>query len=118
MQQRVGIARALALDPDILLMDEPFSALDEFTKLRLHEDILRIWEQTNKTIMFVTHNIGEAVYLSDRICVMSTNPARVSALIDVGLPRPRTENTLKTIPYFNCVTKARGLLEENFNENL
>jgi NitT/TauT family transport system ATP-binding protein len=99
-------------------MDEPFSALDEFTKLRLHEDILRIFEQTDKTIVFVTHNIGEAVYLSDRICVLSTNPARISALVEVELPRPRTENTLKTLPYFNCVTETRNLLEENYNENL
>jgi NitT/TauT family transport system ATP-binding protein len=71
MQQRVNIARAFGLRPEILLMDEPFSALDEFTKEKLHEDLLRIWRQTNKTILFVTHNIQEAVFLSSRVCVLS-----------------------------------------------
>jgi NitT/TauT family transport system ATP-binding protein len=89
MQQRVGIARALAIKPEILLMDEPFSALDEFTRERLHEDLLRIWSKTNKTIVFVTHNISEAVYLSDRICVLSPHPGRLSAVVDVTFDRPR-----------------------------
>ena len=80
MQQRVNIARAFGIKPDILLMDEPFSALDEFTKEKLHEDLLRIWRKTNKTVLFVTHNIQEAVFLSDRICVLSPHPGRLSAI--------------------------------------
>ncbi|MDR3255449.1 MAG: ABC transporter ATP-binding protein [Synergistaceae bacterium] len=118
MQQRVGIARALAIDPDILLMDEPFSSLDEFTRLRLHEDLLNIWRKTNKTVVFVTHNISEAVYLSDRVCVLSANPARISAIIEVGLPRPRTELTLGTMEYFETITKVRNILKGNLDENI
>lgn len=89
MQQRVGIARALALDPKILLMDEPFSALDEFTREKLNEDLLEIWQATHKTVIFVTHNIQEAIFLSDRVCVLSPHPGRLSAVVDVTLSRPR-----------------------------
>ncbi len=111
MQQRVGIARALAIKPEILLMDEPFSALDEFTKEKLNEDLLTIWNKTNKTILFVTHNISEAVFLSDRIVVLSPHPGRVSAIVDVTLPRPRTLAT-KTTPEFGAlVTKVRNSFE-------
>lgn len=111
MQQRVGIARALAIKPEILLMDEPFSALDEFTKEKLNEDLLTIWSKTNKTILFVTHNISEAVFLSDRIVVLSPHPGRVSAIVDVTLPRPRTLAT-KTTPEFGAlVAKVRNSFE-------
>lgn len=111
MQQRVGIARALAIKPEILLMDEPFSALDEFTKEKLHEDLLRIWSKTNKTVVFVTHNIQEAVFLSDRVAVMSPHPGRVSAIIDVNIPRPRTIS-VKNSPEFNAlVAKVRNSFE-------
>ena len=102
MQQRVGIARALAIKPEILLMDEPFSALDEFTKEKLNEDLLTIWSKTNKTILFVTHNISEAVFLSDRIVVLSPHPGRVSAIVDVALPRPRSLAT-KSMPEFGAL---------------
>ncbi len=104
MQQRVGIARALAIKPEILLMDEPFSALDEFTKEKLHEDLLEIWRKTNKTIVFVTHNISEAVFLSDRVVVLSPHPGRVSAIVDVNLPRPRALS-VKNSPEFNELVK-------------
>ncbi len=111
MQQRVGIARALAIKPEILLMDEPFSALDEFTKEKLHEDLLRIWKKTNKTILFVTHNIQEAVFLSDRVVVLSPHPGRVSAVVDINLERPR-ELTVKNSPEFNALmAKVRGSFE-------
>lgn len=111
MQQRVGIARALALRPEILLMDEPFSALDEFTREKLHMDLLRIWRKTNKTIIFVTHNISESVFLSDRVCVLSPHPGRLSAVVDIDLPRPRTVE-MRDIPHFTeLVAKVRGSFE-------
>lgn len=111
MQQRVGIARALAIRPEILLMDEPFSALDEFTKERLHEDLLRIWRKTNKVIVFVTHNIQEAVFLSDRVCVLSPHPGRLSAVVDIDLPRPRTEEMKNTAEFTALIAKVRNSFE-------
>lgn len=111
MQQRVGIARALALQPEILLMDEPFSALDEFTREKLHMDLLKIWRKTNKTIIFVTHNIQEAVFLSDRVCVLSPHPGRLSAVVDIDIPRPR-EMDIKNTPEFTAlVAKVRNSFE-------
>lgn len=111
MQQRVGIARALALRPEILLMDEPFSALDEFTREKLHEDLLHIWSKTNKTVLFVTHNIAEAVFLSDRVCVLSPHPGRLSAVVNIDLPRPRRME-MRDSPEFNAlVAKVRGSFE-------
>ncbi len=111
MQQRVNIARAFAIRPEMLLMDEPFSALDEFTKEKLYEDLLRIWRQTNKTIVFVTHNIQEAVFLSDRICVLSPHPGRLSAIVDVDLPRPRTLEMKETAHFNELVLKVRNSFE-------
>ncbi len=111
MQQRVGIARALTIKPEILLMDEPFSALDEFTREKLHEDLLKIWRKTNKTVVFVTHNIAESVFLSDRICVLSPHPGRLSAIIDVDLPRPRTQEMKNTQQFTDLVAKVRGSFE-------
>lgn len=111
MQQRVNIARAFGLRPEILLMDEPFSALDEFTKEKLHEDLLRIWRKTNKTVLFVTHNIQEAVFLSDRVCVLSPHPGRLSAVVDIDLPRPRTLEMKETQHFNELVTKVRNSFE-------
>ena len=111
MQQRVNIARAFGIRPEILLMDEPFSALDEFTKEKLYEDLLRIWRQTNKTIIFVTHNIQEAVFLSDRLCVLSPHPGRLSAIVDVDLPRPRTLDMKESAHFNELVLKVRNSFE-------
>lgn len=111
MQQRVGIARAFGIRPEILLMDEPFSALDEFTKEKLHLDLLKIWEKTNKTIVFVTHNIQEAVFLSNRICVLSPHPGRLSAVVDVDLPYPRNIVMRDTAHFGELVSKVRNSFE-------
>lgn len=101
MQQRVGIARALAIDPEVLLMDEPFGALDAQTREFLQNELLRIWEQEKKTVVFITHNIEEAIYLSDRIAVLSKRPGRVREIVDVPFDRPRYESDLKTSQRFS-----------------
>jgi NitT/TauT family transport system ATP-binding protein len=110
MQQRVAIARALAFEPAILLMDEPFGALDEMTRERMNSEVLRIWEQTGTTVVFVTHSIPEAVFLSSRVVVMSARPGRITQVIDVDLPRPRNEDTRETRRYFELVTAVREAL--------
>lgn len=110
MQQRVAIARALAFEPALLLMDEPFGALDEMTRERMNSEVLRIWEQTGTTIVFVTHSIPEAVFLSARVVVMSTRPGRIVEIIDVDLPRPRTIETREMDRYFEMITAVRESL--------
>jgi NitT/TauT family transport system ATP-binding protein len=89
MKQRVGIARALAVDPELLLMDEPFGSVDAQTRDMLHGELMRIWEETGKTVLFVTHDVEEAVKLADRIVVMSSGPGSVREVVDVDLARPR-----------------------------
>lgn len=100
MQQRAGIARALAMDPDILLMDEPFASVDAQTREQLHDELLAIWEGTGKTVLFVTHSIDEAIVLSDQVIVMGARPGRVLHRFRVGLPRPRTEESARMLPEF------------------
>jgi NitT/TauT family transport system ATP-binding protein len=90
MQQRASIVRALAQDPGVLLMDEPFGALDAFTRDEMNLLLLRLWGETGKTIVFVTHNISEAIFLADRVLVMTPRPGRLARVFDIGLPRPRT----------------------------
>jgi NitT/TauT family transport system ATP-binding protein len=110
MQQRAAIARALAFEPKLLLMDEPFGALDEMTRERMNDELLRIWERTGTTVVFVTHSIPEAVFLSSRVVVMSARPGRITHMVDIDLPRPRNEATRETDRYFALVTEVREAL--------
>jgi NitT/TauT family transport system ATP-binding protein len=103
MRQRVAIVRAFAVDPDILLMDEPFGALDEQTRLILQDELLRIWEATGKTVIFVTHSIDEAMILADRIVVMSARPGTIKADITVPFARPRTVEAVRSDPSFSSL---------------
>ena len=110
MQQRVAIARALAIDPKLLLMDEPFGALDEMTRERMNNELMGIWRRTQTTVVFVTHSIPEAVFLSTRVVVMSPRPGRITSVIDVDLPQPRTFETRESERYFELVTAVREAL--------
>src|SRR5918912_893737 len=110
MQQRVSIARALSFRPSILLMDEPFGALDEMTRERLNMELLTIWAQTATTVLFVTHSIPEAVFLSDRIVVMSPRPGKIERIIDVDLPRPRTSMMREDARFFRLIGEVRACL--------
>ena len=112
MQQRVSIARALVFDPSILLMDEPFGALDEFTRERMNLELLRIWDETKKTIIFVTHSIAEAVFLSNRIVVMTPRPGRITEIVSNNLPYPRDFKTRNLPAYHQLVTEVRELLRD------
>jgi NitT/TauT family transport system ATP-binding protein len=113
MQQRVAIARALASAPGLLLMDEPFGALDEMTRERLNLQLINIWAATGTTVVFVTHSIPEAVFLSSRVVVMATRPGRISRIVEVDLPQPRTAATRELPRYFELVTEVRTALRTN-----
>ncbi len=111
MQQRVSICRALLLDPALLLMDEPFGALDVLTRERMGFELQRIWAATKSTVLFVTHSISEAVLLSDRVLVLSARPARALAILDVELPRPRSVETFRDQAFVELTARLRQLIE-------
>ncbi len=110
MQQRVAIARALAFRPSLLLMDEPFGALDEMTRELMQQEVLRLWEETDISVVFVTHSIPEAVFLSTRVVVMSPRPGRISEEIPIDLPRQRTQDTREDARYYQLITEVREAL--------
>ncbi|MDB5543643.1 MAG: ssuB 1 [Hyphomicrobiales bacterium] len=113
MRQRVNLARALAVDPDLLLMDEPFSALDAQTREIMQTELLRIWEEGRKTVLFVTHQIDEAVYLSDRVFVFARRPGRINEIVEIDLPRPRPLSMKRTPEFVAYVDHIWKLIEDD-----
>ncbi len=111
MRQRVGIARALAVDPAVLLMDEPFSALDAQTRTLMMEELLSIWERTRKSILYVTHNIQEAVFMADRVVVLSRRPGRILEVVPIALARPRSEDQLGASAFVHAVEHIWTLIK-------
>jgi NitT/TauT family transport system ATP-binding protein len=105
MKKRVSVARAFAADPEVLLMDEPFGELDEQTRVLLQAELLKIWEETRKTVVFITHSIDEAVVLADRILLMTASPGRVKAIVDVSFPRPREAYLMRADPAYGQLTR-------------
>src|SRR6516162_8402636 len=110
MRQRVGIARALAVDPDILLLDEPFGSLDAQTRDLMGSELIAIWERNKKTALFVTHSIDEAIFLADQVVVMATNPGRITEIISVDLPRPRSVETMDSKRFIEYRQRIRERL--------
>lgn len=108
MQQRVSLARALLMDPAVLLMDEPFGALDAMTREQMGSELQRIWQETRKTILFVTHSIPEAVFLSDRVAVMTARPGRIARVVEIDLPRPRTTTTMGAPQFVHAANELRA----------
>ena len=115
MQQRVAIARALLLEAAVRCMDEPFAALDEFTREQMHVELLRIWDAQGFTGVFVTHNIFESAFLSDRVLVMTPRPGRIVAEVDIDLPRPRTPDMLGSEAFADNVRRVRAAMAEHWS---
>jgi NitT/TauT family transport system ATP-binding protein len=118
MQQRVNLARALALDPEIFLMDEPFAALDAQTREVMQAELLRLWNKTRKTVLFVTHQIEEAVFLGDEVVVLSARPTRVKEVVQVSLPRPRALEMKRTPEFLACTDRIWRLIHEETHKSL
>jgi NitT/TauT family transport system ATP-binding protein len=118
MQQRANLARALTVDPAILLMDEPFAALDAQTRELMQAELLRIWNEAGKTVLFITHQIDEAIYLSDRVIVMSARPGRVLADIKIDLPRPRLLDVKRTPEFVELAERVWGLIRPELHEDV
>jgi NitT/TauT family transport system ATP-binding protein len=118
MMQRVALARAMANDPEILLMDEPFGALDSQTRLVMQQLLLRVWEHEYKTVLFVTHDIDEAIFLGDRVFVMTARPGRIKEEIAVDLPRPRAATVTMSAQFLAIKQRILGLLQEEVNKSL
>jgi len=117
MQQRAGICRALVRDPRVLLMDEPFGALDALTRERMNLELQRIWQSSGKTVLLITHSISEAIFLADRVIVMSARPGRIICELEISVPRPRSADTIVTHPSYAATAKEiRGLLNEHGDE--
>ena len=112
MQQRVSIARALSFSPALLLMDEPFGALDEMTRERLNNELLRIWQETLSTVVFVTHSIAESVFLSTRVVIMSARPGQIAGVVEIDLPHPRGPETREDARFAEHITQVRRLLRQ------
>jgi NitT/TauT family transport system ATP-binding protein len=111
MQQRAAIVRALVQDPKILLMDEPFGALDAMTREQMNLELMRIWSRSRKTVFFITHSIAEAIFLSDRVIAMTTRPGRIADIIDIDLPRPRDLSVINTDRFGRYAARLRTLLD-------
>ena len=119
MKQRVAIARTLAYHPEVLLMDEPFGALDAHTRTRLQNDLLNIWERDRKTVLFVTHSVDEAVFLSDKVVVMTRSPGRIKEIVDIDLPRPRRRADLLLDPHYQkYVVDIEKLIDDVLEDEL
>ncbi len=118
MKMRVSLARALVTDPDILLMDEPFAALDEITRFRLNNDLLALWRSLHKTVIFVTHSVFESVYLSQRVVVMTQRPGRIGAEISIAASEPRTEEFRTSAGYAEFCRKVSGALAPSYSGQL
>src|SRR5918996_3367129 len=116
MKQKVAIARALANDPEVILMDEPFASLDAQTRLLMREELLRIWERDKKTVILVTHNLDEAVMLCDRIAVLSAAPALVKKIVTVDIPRPRNMKSMRDPDFAKCMEKIWNLLRYDVDQ--
>jgi len=112
MQQRVNLARAIAPNPDFMLLDEPFASVDYLTRLKLQELVVRLWEKSRKTMIFVTHDIDEAIFISERIIILSKRPGRIIEEIEVNLPRPRNSKTLTSREFYEIKAKILQIMRE------